>query len=138
MLNSPGIFPGSFGHRSTSLDRTHMCYIFWMRCSFFFFFCLSEEMQRSLPNLSRAHSVPIVYLLRTSQSFDSPGCSTLLQPSSKLIAHLRFGSNSQLSAVLLSYIVHMYNRYYTDYHMCYPLFNIYILYCDSVGTVFQV
>ncbi|XP_019712130.1 SLAIN motif-containing protein 1-like isoform X2 [Hippocampus comes] len=41
----------------------------------------AEKMQRSLPNLSRAHSVPIAYLLRTSQSFDSPSCSTLLQPS---------------------------------------------------------
>ncbi|XP_051913683.1 SLAIN motif-containing protein 1-like isoform X1 [Hippocampus zosterae] len=41
----------------------------------------AEKTRHSLPNLSRAHSVPIAYLLHTSQSFDSPSCSTFLQPS---------------------------------------------------------
>ncbi|XP_061633107.1 SLAIN motif-containing protein 1-like isoform X3 [Phyllopteryx taeniolatus] len=64
----------------------------------------TDKMQRSLPNLAQAHSVPSASLLHNSQSFDSPGWLTRLQSSisipgaSPILRHTRVQSTDSVSS----------------------------------------
>ncbi|XP_061533676.1 SLAIN motif-containing protein 1-like isoform X1 [Phycodurus eques] len=64
----------------------------------------TDKMQRSLPNLAQAHSVPSASLLHNSQSFDSPGWLTRLQSSisipgaSPILRHTRVQSTGSVSS----------------------------------------